>query len=108
MENVTVEPFSLDSRVYVMYDPAKMSSETYDVRRMIGFLSLDGKSVNPACSLEEGCGDWPVKDCSTDSVVYLKGGVEEKIYNDGTCVVLSGSNLLKVENMFYYKLFGVI
>ena len=108
VENITAEEFNLGERVYVMYDPLEMNENTYDVRRTLGFLTLVGKNVNPACSGEEGCGDWPIKNCATDDVVYLKMGGEDRIYNDDKCVVLQGEDLLKVENLFYYKLLGVV
>lgn len=100
-------------KTYVTFKPNEFSENSYEIGRIIAFLTFSGRQSFPACSQEEGCGDLPVVSCSensTENVIYIYIGNETKITSQGNCLKLEArpGDELKVMTLFVYKLLGIV
>ena len=115
LENISVSGFSIDrlgsDRVYLLYEPNDSVVGSFEMQRIAGFLAFKGYSANEACTAKEGCGDFPVFNCSDTggrNTLFFKESVENKIYFEDGCVVLNYENLGLMSDLFAYKVLGVM
>jgi hypothetical protein len=85
--------------------------QRYVLRYQESCLQQDGEGVaggegNESVDNETGCsGDFPIKDCSSNLIVFESGN-ETKVYSQDNCVFIVG-DVIRGSDAFLYKLFGI-
>lgn len=100
-------------KTYVTFNPSEFSDRSYEVSRLIAFLTFTGRQAFAACTNETGCADLPVINCSqdtSDNIVYIYLGNETRIEQENGCLKLEAKpgDELKVVSLFIYQLLGII
>lgn len=100
-------------KTYVSFNPNEFSENSYEIKRLLGFLVFTGRKALPACSSDNNCGDLPVVECSensTNNIIFLYIGNETKINQEGNCLKLESKpgDEIKVIGLFIYKLLGIM
>ncbi len=95
---------------YILFDPSEFSGADYEINRLRGFFAAKGSFVSLGCIKEEGCSDFPVKNCDNTRAVLLRRGENTQIYKENNCVVLESreGDEIAVINRFMYGILGVI
>lgn len=97
-------------KVYIAIDP-KEDINNYFIQRIKAIFQYKDILAVDACIKEEGCGDIPIVSCNEGKeIIFIKNGIESKIYKDGSCLIFEGDNegLIKNIDLLYYKLLGVL
>jgi hypothetical protein len=100
-------------RIYGAYDPR---DTTINYRYVMGvladYLKVFNIVIQPACTTEEGCGNIPVVDCSSErTVIEFRKSNETGVYSDNNCIVISGKDIdhmNKAIERYVYQLYGII
>lgn len=99
------------NRIYLIYEPGN-SLDTVSAMNTIGsFFYQKGTAINKACSIEEGCPDIPIKDCSENLGILFEKSEELALETRDGCVVLKADNsfdLNKLSERLIYSLLGII
>ena len=110
LSGLYTENLLFGNKVYIAVDP-KDNINNYFIQRIKAILQYKGILAVNACIKDEGCGDIPIVGCNEGKdVIFIKKGIEGKIYKDGSCLVFEGDNegLIKGIDLLYYKLLGVL
>jgi len=93
LNDLAVPELNFGNKVYIIFDHNKTNSYlNYNVQKLSYTLQATNRAVINVCDKEEGCPEnAPIKDC-TEDVVYLKITEENKVYNEGKCIVVEGDN----------------
>ena len=108
VSNITNQ--DLSQKTYLLFDPSEFSESSLELFKLRQFLTSLGNSNSLACTKENGCGDLPIKSCSSNNkMVYLKLGANTKIYKEDNCFVLQAKvgDELRVINRYEYLTLGV-
>lgn len=102
---------SMQSKVYIAYDPSKESID-FILSKVDNNIRSLGYSVNLACVNEKNCPDIPIVNCNDkDNILYLKIGNKNEVYREKGCVIVEGRDVIeltKATDKFIYTISGVI
>ncbi|MBI2148625.1 hypothetical protein HYU23_03010 [Candidatus Woesearchaeota archaeon] len=111
LQSVDSAGLDLGNKVYISYDTGGFSYDSPELLRLKQFLALTGRTAFFACLKEDGCGNFPLIDCSNvNKVIYFTNGNKTQMYNDNNCIILEavpGEESLII-NKFMYLVLGVI
>ena len=93
LNDILIPELNFGNKVYIIFDHNETNSYLdYNVQKLSYTLQATNRAVINACDKEEGCPEnAPIKDCTEDAV-YLKITEENKVYNEGKCIVVEGDN----------------
>jgi len=110
LNDILIPELNFGNKVYIIFDHNETNSYLdYNVQKLSYTLQATNRAVINACDKEGGCPEnVPIKDCTEDAI-YLKIAEENKIYNEGKCIVVEGDNegITKAVDKIDIKLVGL-
>lgn len=111
VDSVDVSSLMDRERVYLATNPAETLVDASQVQFLATVFAAKNVRAQSACSVEQGCGNIPVVDCSSEGGLIVQSGEVEGIRAEENCVVIEGRDLVELQRYIervVYQMLGVL